>query len=534
MSLVKDAGLQDLAKTLGCVLEHAPARLERALNRVETVNIQAYKMRVRAIEQFRENRETYCEEFDTLFANAQRLEKSLGTFVNPDSKDTKDLQEDSIGQLSFSDPVWRPLNYLPFVLFGMSLFKIWAVPALAILSPLLAWILPFIFLKFLYKLPISGEQYTQILSLLWSGSPVSLKPGADGRPVPVMPSFFTPRSIAQTILFGFSFLQGLIQPIQNALHLHKTDAKVLSNGQDAIELFHIYKQIGSTCVQLGLDLSFREPLDDMNLADPRQAIHLLMEQPERLRIAFRDLADVEILWRISNSEFLFPAQVAEKGDYPVFQATGITDLSLPPEIAIPSDVKFTGRSHHAALTGPNGGGKSSFLRGVLQCVLLAQAYGVAPAESIVIRRFGWISSGLRLQDSPGSLSMFETEVWFASRLLERQSHRGPGLVLYDELFHSTNPPDGIQTAKLFLERLWKRNDVVSIVSTHVFELVEAAPKSIQRLCCSAKEESDGQLIYEFAVETGICRLSSVRSIWRRFGLDGAVETKKENLPAEKR
>ncbi len=534
MSLVKDAGLQDLAKTLGCVLSHAPARLERALNRVETVSLQAYKTRVKAIEQFRENRETTCAAFDTLFKTAKRLEESLGSFVNPDSKDTKDLQEDSIGQLSFSDPLWRPLNYLPFVLFGMSLFKVWAVPAMAILSPVFAWILPFIFLKFLYKLPISGEQYTQILSLLWSGSPVSLKPGADGRPVPVMPSFFTPRSVAQTAVLGFSFLQGIIQPIQNAMHLYKTDAKVVRNGQDAIELFHIYKRIATACVQMGLDLPFREPLDDMTLHDPRQAIHLLIEQPERLQIAFRDLADVEILWRISNSELLFPAQVAEKGDYPVFRATGITDLSLSPEIAVPSDVNFTGRSHHAALTGPNGGGKSSFLRGVLQCILLAQAYGVAPAQSLIVRRFGWISSGLRLQDSPGTLSMFETEVWFASRLLERKSHRGPGLVLYDELFHSTNPPDGIQTAKLFLERLWKRNDVVSIVSTHVFEIVEAAPKSIQRLCCSAEEGVGDELLYGFSVESGICRLSSVRSIWRRFGLQGAVETKKENLPAEKR
>lgn len=546
MSLVKDAGLQNLAQTLGCRLKEAPAILERSLNRVERLAPRAYDFRVKTIEAFRDNQDGPCSQFDALFDRAKELEDILMPFVNPDSKDTKDLQEDSIGQLSFTDGPLRPLNYIPFVLLGISLFKIWAVPLLAVLTPILAWVLPFLFLKFLYRLPISAEQYSQIIGLIWSGSPLTLKPGPDGRPVPSMPSFFTPRSMIQTVFIGFSFIQGLIQPIQNAIHLYKTDGKVVANGRAALELFEIYKKIGYTCFTMGLNLPFREPLDELNLRDPRQAIHLLLEQPERLRLAFRDLADVEILWRIATSDLLNPAQVSDTGEYPTFRAVGITDLSLAPETAVASDVMLTGRSHHAALTGPNGGGKSSFLRGVLQCVLLAQAYGVAPADQVSLRRFGWISSGLRLQDSPGDLSMFETEIWFASNLLKRRSHRGPGLVLYDEVFHSTNPPDGIRTAKLFLEQLWARRDVVSIVSTHVFEIVENAPDTIQRLCCYAEEDpATGEILYGFAVDTGICRVSSVRSIWKRFGLApaqapaaqavGHADTeKKENLPAEKK
>jgi hypothetical protein len=536
MSLVKDAGLESFAKTIGCELQQAPAILERSLNRVEHISHQAYQLRVDTIAKFRENRDGACSEFDAWLRRAKEIEQALLPFVNPESKDTKELQADSIQQLSFSDEWTRPLNHLPLVLLGLSLFKVWAVPALTILSPILAWVLPFLFLKFLYRLPISSDQYTQILGMLWSGAPLSFKPGPTGRPEIALPSFFTPRSMIQTVFFVFSFLHGIIQPVQNAMHLYKTDTKVYENGLLAIELFEIYKRIGFTCLQMGIELPLREPLDDMKLNDPRQAIHLLLEQPVRLSLALRDLAEVEILWRISNSDLLAPAEISETGAYPVFFAKGITDLSLPPETAVSSTVNFNGRSHHAALTGPNGGGKSSFLRGVLQCVVLGQAYGVAPAERTIFRRFGWISSGLRLQDSPGTLSMFETEVWFASRLLERSSHRGPGLVLYDEVFHSTNPPDGIKTAKVFLDRLWKRRDVVSIVSTHVFEIVEAAPTTVQRLCCMAEEGADGEIAYGFEVEKGICRISSVRSIWRRFGLEAAAAAapENENLPAEKR
>jgi hypothetical protein len=406
---------------------------------------------------------------------------------------------------------------------------------MAILSPLLTWILPYIFLKFFYKLPISSDQYSSILQMVWSGSPVQFAVGADGRPTVKPPSMFTPRSLVQTLMFGAAFLQSLIQPIQNAYHLYKTDKTIYTNGERAIRLFHLYKHYTGTAEAMGLNLKFRESLDDMDTEDPRRAIHLLLDQPERLRIAFRDLADVEILWRMSQSSRLCPAQVMEKGAHPFFQAIGMRDISLDPSIAVPSDIYFTGTASHAALTGPNGGGKSSFLRGFLQSILLAQAYGVAPAERVLLRRFGWISSGLRLQDAPGEMSMFETEVWFAARLLERASERGPGLVLYDELFHSTNPPDGIETARIFLERLWERQDVVSIVSTHVFDLVEAAPKNVQRVCCQAEMDARGVLRYGYALEKGICRLSSVRSIWDRFGLARVrTPTRVKNLFAEKK
>jgi DNA mismatch repair ATPase MutS len=114
--------------------------------------------------------------------------------------------------------------------------------------------------------------------------------------------------------------------------------------------------------------------------------------------------------------------------------------------------------------------------------------------------------------------MFETEVYFASELLNKDTSRGPGLVLYDELFHSTNPPDGTRTAAKFLERLWAKQGFVSIVSTHVFELVEAAPTQVQRIQCMATVLPDGEIDYLYNVKEGVCKVSSVQSIWKRFGL----------------
>jgi DNA mismatch repair ATPase MutS len=98
---------------------------------------------------------------------------------------------------------------------------------------------------------------------------------------------------------------------------------------------------------------------------------------------------------------------------------------------------------------------------------------------------------------------------------------GIGLVLYDELFHSTNPPDGIRTAELFLKQLWNMPSVISVVSTHVFDLVESAPPVVKKICCNAKKVGD-RIAFSYEVVPGVSKISSVTEIWNRFGLDASV------------
>lgn len=517
MGLLQEAGLERFSDTLGCKLQQSAPIFKRSVERVTHLSQHGISIRTDTIHYFRSMAEHRKSIWTKRFDELATIETELTPFLTPTSEDMKSLREDAVGQLSFQSDLLRCLNHIPFLLTAVALFKIWAVPAMAVFTPLLVWILPYILLKCLWRLPISTEQYGGILKMVWAGTGISFEPDATGRMVPKTPSMFTPRSILQTIFMGVSFLQSLIQPIQNALHLHTTDKTVLDTGRRAIRLAAIYGECMREIEGQDIRFPFSEPLQELEQLDPRRATHLLVEQPTRATLAFRTLAELELLWRLSQAPNLEFAIVAEQGAYPLFKAEAIWDCSLG-EAAVPSTISFTGSSHHAALTGPNGGGKSSYLRAVLQSVLLAQAYGVAPARNLVLRRFAWISAGLRLQDRPGTLSMFETEVWFAANLLRRSSKHGPGLVLYDELFHSTNPPDGIETAKVFLQRLWTKEDVLSIVSTHVFDLVEAAPDHVQRICCAASVATDGRIQYGYAVEPGICRISSVRSIWERFGL----------------
>jgi DNA mismatch repair ATPase MutS len=305
----------------------------------------------------------------------------------------------------------------------------------------------------------------------------------------------------------------MIQPIQNAMHLYKTDSVLVELGKKLLELRDIMASFREETAEMPVTLT--KLLDEFDSSDPRRAFMLIKEQPARIHIAFRDLAQLEILWRFSQAGIFNP--VAFKLD--TFSLEDMTDISLKDGVA--SSISLTeATQRHAIITGPNGGGKSSFLRATLQSAILGHAYGMAPAKRAIMPRFLWIASGLQLRDTPGVYSMFETEVKFAADCARAaRSGAGPGLVLFDELFHSTNPPDGARSAEVFLQQLWSpKSSAFSVVSTHVFPLVEKKPENVQAICCPGKEAPDGSILYSYKAEPGICRVSSVRTVWDNFGL----------------
>jgi DNA mismatch repair ATPase MutS len=85
-------------------------------------------------------------------------------------------------------------------------------------------------------------------------------------------------------------------------------------------------------------------------------------------------------------------------------------------------------------------------------------------------------------------------------------------VLFDEIFHSTNPPDGIKTANKFLEKLYSYKHISSIISTHVFEIIENSPDFVKKICVKA-QRIGSVLHYDYKISDGICKESSVTEIW---------------------
>ncbi len=504
--IIHDANLQNIAATLDCKISSATDVLQRNMAQATLTKPEILVARQAAIIQLRKNPP---QAWDSRFDRAAEIEEELTTFFQEAEANKDSLENDSIAQLSFQDDYLKPLNHVPWMIMLIAIFKVWIVPTITLLTRIIAWAIPYLLLRFVYALPIDQQEYAHILQGMWLGN--MTPPGVD---LPAAPQdMLSPRSILQFILFGFSFAQGMIQPIQNAMHLYKTDRIITDLGKKLLELRDIMKAMKADAATL--DVKLTSTLEELEDSDYRRAFMLVKEQPERLQILYRDLANLEVLWRIASAEHLLQP-VVFKPD--VLFLEEMTDISLTDGVS--SSLELVSRSQrHAVITGPNGGGKSSFLRATLQCVVLGHSYGVAPAQRAFMPRFHWIASGLQLRDTPGLYSMFETEVKFAADCIRSSRISGPGLVLFDELFHSTNPPDGTRSAKVFLKELWSpESNVFSVISTHVFPLVENAPDNVQAICCPASQSLDGRIHYSYKAEPGICQVSSVRTVWQKYGL----------------
>ena len=454
---------------------------------------------------------TNVEKVNRLFFELKGFEDKLAEFRTQ----PKEWEAESLSQLVFTQEWSRPLNEVPYLLPALSIFKIYVVPFFAVLIPLIAWILPFIILRFFFKIPMPFNTYISTLSSMWLGGKLWSTMNVGERA----------RILFQTCWTAFGLIQGVIQPVQQAFHMKKIDDQILERGQ----FFQAYsaklKEFFITYTAVTGKTTTCPHLDVWPTEEPRQLYAYVRDHSTDLSWITHTLAKHEIQWCLAICpELCFVNLTRTRA--PSCKLVNFFDPSIPAEKRVTSS--FVSRGH-TVLTGPNKGGKSSILRALLLNVWLSQTYGVAFATSATLTPFAWIESGLRLVDQPGAQSLFERELAFASKVLRRSNVSERGLLLYDELFHSTNPPDGTKTAKRFLENLWMSPSVLSVVSTHVFELVETSPKHVQRLCVPASL-SDKGIRFSFTLVPGICKVSSVEELYKKFGFPSA--TSERAPPAE--
>lgn len=431
-----------------------------------------------------------------LFTSISELDEPL----KPLRTGFSDTEKDTFSQLFFSQPALQPLNFIPFFLAILSACKCWIFPAMTMLTPFLSVIIPYITMRFVYGIPMPIGEYINMVTKSF-----------------VSDSFV--KNMFTMATFGATVAQSIIQPYQQACHAQKTDAELLKVAEALksfigkfIQLRELASALGIFCPRVLVDL-------DLPMDDSRQLFVYFYEYRHMLVLIDCWLGDLETSYRFATCPDVCLADVYKQpaSDTTFLEVSGLYDPSVPAAARVKNSICLSGgQKGHALLTGPNKGGKSTFLRSLALNCWLAQTFGVAFADSYRGSAFGWIQTSLRLQDVPGQTSRFERECQGAQECLGRV---GRGIVLIDELFHSTNPPDGSKASVRFLERLWKVKGTLSIISTHMFELCERVDDNVAVICCKAEgEEDDVAVRYTYRVEEGICRLSSVEDLLVRYGL----------------
>jgi hypothetical protein len=458
---------------------------------------------------------------DTCFATVAAAESRAKEVVEP----SNEFSEECYGQLLFRHDLLKPINQIPFFLIVLRFWKIYATPALAISMPLMAIIMPYILIRYVFGLPMPVTTYIEIIKKFYSGNgfkglmPTPELAGqlsnvtAASQTTDSMDFFSKLKFYGQTGWLIFSFAQTMWQPIQTAQHLAALDKTLTEQGAAIRQIYNAADTIRNIYNSLGAAVG-RLPFSPAEVLEDRMAVASVLDSPDRFKFLLKDIGDWELLYRLAvNPDICLVRWTAAKS---ALHLRNTFDIHVDAERRVAFSVKFD-KKKHALLTGPNRGGKSTALRAIGRSIWLAHNYGVAVGSAAAMTPLKWMQTCLRLEDIPGSASLFEREVAVASLALNRAASGDQGLLLIDELFHSTNPPDAEIASREFLSKLWSSDTTISIISTHMFQLLDTSDTHIQRLCCPAKYREDGTVEYKYGLSHGICNVSSVREILTEQG-----------------
>jgi hypothetical protein len=421
---------------------------------------------------------------------------------NIDPATASESQTEDWSQILFTGE-WASLNFVPFVLMYVALSKIFLGPMIAWMMPFMSIILPFLALKYVYGLPITWNMYWEQMS------PMIL--GTRGGEM----------SVSTLLQWGsmlFSYAHGMYLPYTNAVHCYKIDQLMIKGSRAVVDSIDRLRAISDIWTKYGLRKPWAFP-DPSSYGDERQVLAWLMEDKSLLPQIYRAIGQVEITAAIVRCEGLVPVEWVQSS-IPMCKMVDAVDALLEEKKRVPFTLVMGPMEHHVICTGPNRGGKSTFLRSVLTNLVLAHTWGVSFSSRCVLTPVEWVISSLRLEDRPGQASLFEREVSVAGEIVNRiKAGSTRGWVVIDELFHTTNPPDAATASQIFLRQLWSSNLTTSIVSTHLFSHAEEAPENVQRLCVdSSLDELTGKIDYKYKVIQGINTMSSVEELLVESGV----------------
>jgi DNA mismatch repair protein MutS len=210
----------------------------------------------------------------------------------------------------------------------------------------------------------------------------------------------------------------------------------------------------------------------------------------------------------------------------------VIERLMPRESFIPNDARLTEAERVALVTGPNMAGKSTILRQIGLCVVLAQMGAFVPAAEasigVVDRLFTRVGASDNLARGQ---STFMVEMSETSAILHNAGPRS--LVLLDEIGRGTSTYDGVAIAWAVTEHLHDRVGCKTMFATHYHELMQL-PERLQHARnynVAVRETGDTVVFLHRLVPGGTDRSYGIH-VAQLAGLpDGVVRRAREILGA---
>jgi DNA mismatch repair protein MutS len=169
---------------------------------------------------------------------------------------------------------------------------------------------------------------------------------------------------------------------------------------------------------------------------------------------------------------------------------------------VPNDLTLSSQRRMLVVTGPNMGGKSTYMRQAALIVLIAHIGCYVPAKALTCGPVDKIFTRIGASDDlAGGRSTFMVEMSETANILHNATSKS--LILMDEIGRGTSTFDGLSLAWACADHLARETKAFTLFATHYFELTTLADeqKTIHNVHLDAMEHGD-RIIFLHAVKDG--------------------------------
>ena len=224
-----------------------------------------------------------------------------------------------------------------------------------------------------------------------------------------------------------------------------------------------------------------------------------------LQLSAAGLAELDVLACLAERAGTLGLAKPVISDAPCIEIEGGRHLVVEQVIDAPfiaNDLSLGEEKRLLVITGPNMGGKSTYMRQTALIVILAHIGSYVPADKLKIGPVDRIFTRIGASDDlAGGRSTFMVEMTETATILNNAT--GKSLVLMDEIGRGTSTFDGLSLAWAAAHHMGEKTKAFTLFATHYFELTALAQElpGCSNVHLDATEH-DGQLVFLHSVKAG--------------------------------
>ncbi|MFK7827069.1 MAG: hypothetical protein AB8G05_23200 [Oligoflexales bacterium] len=234
-----------------------------------------------------------------------------------------------------------------------------------------------------------------------------------------------------------------------------------------------------------------------------------------------------------KNHYVFANYISE-AETPKIEASGFWNPMLASSKAVDNTLTMGRKSQGPQgmiVTGPNAGGKSTYITGIMTNVLLAQTFGIAAADSFEFTPFSRLSTYIHPSDDiAAGNSLYMAEVIRARSHIEDLRNLEDdefSFAIMDEIFSGTNPQEGAAAAYSIAEYIGGYSNSLNIVATHFPILTKLSCKFSEKdvfgnFKVFVERDENERIKYSFKVIPGISNQTIAIDILEEQGFDTEV------------